>query len=431
VNKEILRLAIPNIISNLSIPILSTVDTILMGHLSAIHLGAVGIGSMVFNFIYWNFGFLRMGTTGLTAQAYGESNVKQVSLHLYRSVLIAIVLSVCILLLYFPIQQLILLAFDLDPLQGGLVIDYFKIRIIAAPATLLLYVFMGWYFGIQNALVPLLITVIINVINAILSYAFVVHYQMDIYGVALGTVVAQYLGLFSVILIYVKNQKATASTTPFIELLRFEELKSYLSTNLDLFIRTLCLTSAFGFFYSQSSAKGELFLGASVILLQLINWMSYGIDGFAHAAESIVGKYAGAKNRTRVNTAIKLSFVWGSALALLYTLIFYGFSDSIIPLFTNDESLITFTNSIYFWIVLFPLVSFASYIWDGVFIGLVASKEMRNSMLIAFLFFICFYYALSYYNIGEALWISFLLFMIIRGLVQSIYFLVGTKFKKL
>ena len=423
VNKEILRLAVPNIISNLSIPILSTVDTALMGHLSAVHLGAVGIGSMIFNFIYWNFGFLRMGTTGMTAQAFGEGDHHMISLHLWRSVMVALTIAAVVMVLYIPIRSLISVLFDLDQQQHQLVIDYFKIRIIAAPATLLLYVFMGWYFGIQNAVIPLVITVIINVLNAALSYVLVVIYQLDIYGVAVGTVVSQYVGLISILILYFNRRGVEFRQLNLKELWHLRGgLRSYLSTNTDLFIRTLCLTSSFGFFYIQSSSNGPQFLGASVILLQLINWMSYGVDGFAHAAESIVGKYAGAKQVAKASEAIRKSFLWGLALAVLYALIFYIFSESIISLFTNDAQLILITQGLYVWIIIFPIISFSSYIWDGIFIGLLASREMRNSMLFSVLLFMGAYYIMFHFKVNSALWISFILFMGSRGLIQTLYY---------
>jgi len=201
-NKEILRLAIPNILSNISIPLLSTVDTVLMGSLSAAHLGAVGIGGMIFNFIYWNFGFLRMGTTGMTAQAFGAKNQEE-QIHLFlRAGLIALVTAILIILLMRPIESLSLLAFNMEGGQAGLVSEYFRVRIWAAPASLMIFVMTGWFFGMQNAIYPLLITVLVNVTNMVASIYLVKYLDMGIRGVALGTVIAQYLGLLIAIALF-------------------------------------------------------------------------------------------------------------------------------------------------------------------------------------------------------------------------------------
>ena len=294
-NKEILRLAIPNILSNISVPLLSTVDTILMGHLSASHLGAVGIGSMIFNFIYWNFGFLRMGTTGMTAQAYGAENKMEISNTLGRACALGLVLAVIILLFQIPIGELSYYLLNVTDNQYALVREYFLIRILAAPATLILYSVLGWFFGMQNAIYPMLLTIFINVINIAVSAYLVLGLGMEVSGVAWGTVIAQYGGLFLAALMLRHKYKVYLDGFKQKNILRFNKLLRFLRINGDIFIRTICLTFAFGFFYSQSSNLGELALAANVILLQLLNWMSYGIDGFAFASESLVGKYVGAK----------------------------------------------------------------------------------------------------------------------------------------
>ncbi len=417
-NKEILRLAIPNILSNISIPLLSSVDTALMGQLSAAHIGAVGIGSMIFNFIYWNFGFLRMGTTGITAQAYGEQSQERMVLTLGRAAILAILIALVILILQLPFAQLSTWLMNVSDTQLPLVNTYFFIRIWAAPATLLLYALLGWFFGMQNAIYPLVITVAINLINIAASLFFIKYLGYEVEGVAYGTVLAQYIGLFLGIVLFLYKYRHLLSFLKQKALLQWEELQSFLVINRDIFIRTFCLTFAFGFFYSQSALEGEQLLAVNIILLQFTSWMSYGVDGFAFASESLVGKYTGAKNQSALNKAIRLSFIWAMGLAALYSLTYGIFGTFLTSIFTNEASLIAATQPYLFWMVSFPLLSTPCYIWDGVFIGLTASKAMRDSMLLALGIYLLLYFLLRSHLHNHGLWLALVLFMVARGGIQ-------------
>ena len=421
-NKEILRLAIPNIISNISVPLLSTVDTALMGRLSEVHIGAVGVGAMIFNFIYWNFGFLRMGTTGMTAQAFGRQSSSAIINTLGRALLVVGILAFLLITLQIPMGKASFFLMNINPEQEALVSTYFYIRIWAAPATLGLYAFMGWFFGMQNAIFPLILTVFINVINIILSYLFVRVMGMDVAGVAYGTLIAQYAGLILAAILFAIRYRKYLSALQQKALLRWEELKSFLSVNLDIFIRTLCLTFAFGFFYSQSAAEGELILAANVILLQFLNWMSYGVDGFAFASESLVGKYAGREDRDKTNRAIRLSFIWGMGVAVLFSLLYGVAGDAFLHVYTNQQDVIDATRPYLFWMILFPLLSTPSYLWDGIFIGLTASKAMRNTMLLAISIYLLTFWLAGTTGGNHGLWLTMLLFMVARGVFQHIFF---------
>ena len=420
-NKELLRLAIPNIISNISIPILSTVDTALMGLLSPLHIGAVGLASMIFNFIYWNFGFLRMGTTGITAQAFGQKDLEDVIHTLLRGVLIALGISFLLLLVQGPLLDIGIQLLNVPSQQVELVSTYFNIRIWAAPASLLMYCFLGWFFGLQNALIPLIVTVSINVVNILLSYIFIVSFEWDIAGVAWSTVIAQYVGLLLCIAFLFYKYHHYLNLKQWKELFQWSKFKHFLQINSNLFVRTVCLTFSFGYFYSQSAKLGSQLLAVNVILLQFLNWLSYAIDGFAYAAESVVGKYMGAKDIPNTNMAIRKSLIWGGGLSFLFSAIYWIFGDQIIWLFTDSENLAIQTQSYLFWMWIIPMVAFASYIWDGIFIGLTASKAMRNTMIFSLLIFIGFY---EWMAPGmHTLWIAMLLFLIARGLAQTILFI--------
>ena len=416
-NKEILRLAIPNIISNISVPLLSSVDTALMGRLSELHIGAVGIGAMIFNFVYWNFGFLRMGTTGMTAQAYGQRSDAAVAYTLGRALLVVLALGALLLLVQRPLGQLSITLMNAEGKQASLVAQYFYIRVWAAPATLGLYAFMGWYFGMQNAIYPLLLTIAINVVNILLSVYFVEYQGMDVEGVAYGTLIAQYFGLLMAMGLFLYRYRHYLEHFRLTAVAEWEKLWGFLRVNADIFIRTLCLTGAFGYFYSQSSAEGAMVLAVNTILLQFLNWMSYGVDGFAYASESLVGKYKGAGQPEQTKRAVRYSFAWGMGLAALFSLGYGFFGDSLLRLFTDQADVLAAAQPYMFWMVLLPLLGTPCYIWDGVYIGLTASASMRNSMLAAVVVFLLVN-GLAGGLGNHGLWLALLLFLAARGAAQ-------------
>ena len=422
INIEILRLSIPNIISNISVPLLSTVDTILMGGLSNVHLAAVGIGSMIFNIIYWNFGFLRMGTTGITAQFFGAKDNDNIWLSFLRASILALVLAILLLitqsLLYYGSVWALNIGQDINPL----VAEYYSIRIWAAPASLLLMVVMGWFFGMQNAIFPLILTVVINLVNIILSYYLVKYQGMEVRGVALGTTIAQYVGLIVGLILFGIRYSHLISYRILHRLKKWLAFVRFMKVNIDLFLRTVCLTFAFGFFYSQSSKLGNTVLAVNVVLMQFVNWMSYGIDGFAFASESLVGKYKGAKDDDALKIVIRQSFIWGGMVSVLYALVYFIWGPQLFQIFSSDASLKEVSGELLFYMAIFPLVSFASYIWDGIFVGLTATTSMRNAMLFALILFVGVYFILPVTENGSNIWQAMCLFMLLRAVFQYAYY---------
>ncbi len=422
INKEIIRLSIPNILSNISAPLLSTVDTILMGGLSSIHLAAVGLGSFLFNVIYWNFGFLRMGTTGMTAQSYGADDKNEVWLSLLKAGVLAIILAILLLIFQNPIYDLAKSALMVSSENDPLILEYFNIRIWAAPAGLLLMVVMGWLFGMQNAIYPLILTAVINIVNIGISYYLVKVVGMDVKGVALGTVIAQYIGLILGIILILKKYRDYIDMSLISELTTLSAYGRFLKVNFDLFLRTLCLTFSFGFFYRQSSKLGDSILAVNVVLMQFINWMSYGIDGFAYATESLVGKYKGANKQTEVKLVIGQSFLWGGLVSLLYAAVYYIFGVQLFGLFSDDASLLTIGEELLIFISIFPVLAFASYIWDGIYVGLTATNSMRNAMFLSLIIYIVSFYLLPKSEIGSNIWIALSIFLVARAIFQWIYY---------
>ncbi len=420
-NRQILQLAIPNIISNLSVPLLSSVDTALMGRQEgAEYIGAVAIGALIFNFVYWSFAFLRMGTTGLAAQAYGQSDAPKIIHILGRALALALVSGGVIIALQVPLGEWSFSLLGASQEVETLAAEYFYTRIWAAPATLCLYAFMGWFFGMQNAIYPLILTVLINVVNIICNVYFVNYLGMTVDGVALGTVIAQYVGFVTAIgLFYYKY----AYLLPHLKrkaLLELAAFKSFMTLNADIFIRTFCLVFAFAYFDNQSAIMGDMTLAVNGVLLQFTFWVSYGVDGFGFAAESLVGKYYGAKNKPLLTKAIRYSFYWGMGLAVVYSLGFLVFGEPLLYIFTDQMDIIQAATPFLIWIVVFPLAGTPAYIWDGVYIGITASKAMRNTMFLALAVFLLFInlqlWQTSWGNHG--LWASLIVLMASRGVIQ-------------
>ena len=425
-NRQILTLALPNILANLSVPLVSSFDTALMGALGGEQIAAVGLGAMALNFVYWNFGFLRMSTTGLTAQAFGRNDAGGQRTVLKRAALLAAVLAGLLLLLQWPLAQLTHWLLNLRPEQVGMVDDYFYVRILAAPAALGQMVLLGWFFGRQNAVYPMVVTILVNIVNMALSFYLVREAGWGIRGVAWGTVVAQYLGLGAAMGLWWfvgdgggrwRARPAPTTTHP------APPVREFLSVNRDIFIRTLCLTLSFAFFYNRANALdvGTAVLAANVILLQLVNWLSYGTDGFAFAAESLVGKYHGAGDRDGLRRAVGLIFAWGMGLAAVYALVYAGFNERLLALFAPAGTAAATLEAALEYLpllVAFCLLATPCYLLDGIFVGLTAARAMRQTMLLAFAGYLGVYYIVGQHYGNWGLWGSLTLFMVLRAVAM-------------
>ncbi len=420
-NKEILRLAIPNIISNISVPLLSAVDTMLMGHISTLHLLALGLGSMIFVFIYGNFNFLRMGTTGITAQAYGESNERVIINTLARSLLLALCISILLILFKEPIFAIGSYLMNIDESYVDLVKRYYDIRIFAAPALLLQFAIFGWFFGMQNATVPLYITIFINIINIIVSYYLVNALNMGIDGAAYGTLIAQYCGLVLAFIFILRYINISDSLAIF-DIFKLGELRKFFSINRNIFIRTVALTFVLAFFYSQSAKHSPQTLAVMVLLLQFLIWFSFAVDGFANATESLVGRYYGAKDWENFYKAIKYNFYWAAGFAILFFVLYLIGGEFILGLYSSDRELVLRASSFMWLVSLLPLVSFVAFIYDGIFIGMTASKALRDAVLLSMILFMMTFYLARDIDYEWALWGSFVLFFIYRGVMQYLMF---------
>ncbi len=421
-NKTILRLAIPNILSNISVPLLGMVDTAMMGHLDSEHyLGAIALASIIFNFIYWGFGFLRMGTTGITAQAFGQKDSSESMLTLSRAMLVAVIGSILIILTQTGIAYLSFSLIEGEEIIEELGKEYFYIRIYAAPATLGLYVFHGWFLGMQNARYPMWLTIIVNIFNLAFNLLFVFYFDMKSNGVALGTVIAQYLGLLGAIGLFFHSYKDHLAFHSWAKSLGKGKLKHFFSVNTDIFIRTICLVFTFSFFTSKSASIDSMTLAANQILLQYFHLMAYGVDGFAFAAESLVGRFIGEKNAHDLRQSIRLLFTWGVGLGVIFAIVFLLAGEPLLYVFTDQPMVIASAKPYLWWMSVIAVVGAIAFLWDGIYIGATATKAMRNSMLIATVgtFLPVFY--VSFEALGNhSLWLAMTLFMVTRGILLGV-----------
>jgi multidrug resistance protein, MATE family len=424
VNRRILKLAIPNIISNLTVPLVGMVDVALMGRENnPAYLGAIALGATIFTFIYSGLGFLRMGTSGFTAQSRGARNLAQAYVILARALIIALVLGLFLIALQKPIAFLAFHFLDSSQTLETFAKEYFFIRIWAAPASLLLFAIMGWYIGMQNAKIPMWISIAVNLINIVFSLLFVVKYNMSAKGVAFGTLIGQYCGLIIGIILLLLQKNRLKKYWIWSAIFIRKEIFSFLNVNKDILIRSILLTGSFYYFNAASASLGDNILAINSILLQFLWVFSYFIDGFAFAAEALTGKYIGAKNPKNLKLAVKYLFIWGGALSFAVTIIYFSFNSILIKAFTNQEKIFLMTQDYSFWIIFLPIVSFSAFIWDGIYIGATESKTMRNAMLFSSLcIFIPLLLILKHFYGNHGMWIALLVFMLFRGISLHLFY---------
>jgi len=398
------------------------VDLHLMGYLnSEIFMGAVALGGVIFNFVYWGFAFLRMSISGISAQAYGRKNKQEISMVLYRGLFVAFIGSILLLFFQNGLEKFSFWLLDGSPEVKELARNYFYIRIWAAPAAISLMVITGWFLGMQNALYPMIISITINIVNIICSFLFVQHFNMQEKGVALGSLIAQYTGLILALILFIKKYSWVLSYFNLKAIAILSHIKDFLNVSGDIFIRTWCVIAVFTFFTSKSAAYGDLALAANSALIQFLFLFSYFLDGFAYAAEAIIGKYFGAKNKVKLLEASVKLFHWGTFFGIIFTATYFFWGNNLLHIFTNKQNVLIEAQKYLPWLVLIPIASFASFIWDGIYIGSTASKAMRNTMLIASIIFFFIPYYLLENRIGvHALWLSMILFMLSRSVSQTL-----------
>jgi len=421
-NRSILKLAIPNIVSNITVPLLGLVDMILMGHQSSVaYIGAIGLGGTIFSVMYSIFSFMRAGTTGFTAQAYGANDRTEITYSLYRSLCIAAAAMVIVLSLQVPIERLSMRLLNGSDEVLELTRQYFYVRIWAAPAVLCLYAFNGWFIGMQDTTTPMITAIAINVVNIGLSILFVNHFGMGIKGVALGTVIAQYSGLLLSLVFLFTKYRNHLDTPDKATLLQPDKLKRFFKVNTDFMIRSILLVLSIAFFNNQSAKLGDDILAVNMILMQFFYIFSYFTDGFAYAGEALVGRFVGASDIDSLKRVVKMLMLWGFALCLPFTLLYALFPDTFVSFISDQPDIIEKTQPYHFIAAIIPIITFAAFIWDGIYIGATAARAIRNTMIIASIvvFLPATLLLMPHYG-NYGLWAAFMLFMLARGISMTI-----------
>ena len=420
INKRILQIAVPSIISNITVPLLGLIDVTIVGHLgAAAYIGAIAVGGMLFNIIYWIFGFLRMGTSGMTSQAYGKHDLDEVARLLLRSVGVGLLIAIILVTLQYPIRKLAFTFIQTTEEVERLATLYFRICIWGAPAMLGLYGFAGWFIGMQNSRFPMYIAITQNIVNIAASLCFVYLFHMKVAGVAWGTLTAQYAGFLMALLLWRRYYGGLKKHVAWHEVLKREAMLRFFQVNRDIFLRTLCLVIVTLFFTSAGAAQGEIVLAVNTLLMQLFTLFSYIMDGFAYSGEALVGKYVGANNRSALYRTVRLLFIWGVGLSTGFTLLYFFGGKSFLGLLTNETSVIREAENYFYWVLAIPLTGFAAFLWDGIFIGATATRQMFYSMLVASGSFFLVYYSLHEWMGNHALWLAFIVYLSLRGIMQA------------
>ena len=425
-NSQILRLAIPSILANITIPLVGIVDTAIVGHIAnATYIGGIAIGTMLFDLLYWNFGFLRVGTSGMTAQAYGRGDGVECARLLTQSVNIALIGAAVLWLIQWLFVTAVLAIVPCSTEVAAFAREYFFIRIWAAPATLSLMAFKGWFIGMQDTVSPMITDIVVNVVNMTVSYVLAVYTPLGALGVAYGTLVAQFTGLLLALVICMFKYKTVVQEIvrllcdKAIRLFGDKEMKRFMSLNANLFVRSLCFMVVYVGFTSLASQYGDVELAVSTIMMKLFMLFSYFVDGFAYAGEALVGKEWGASRSLassphRLVRIVRLLFAWSLGVGWLFTLLFAVWSEECYLAMTNDMEVLSRLADYTLWLIAMPLVSTLAFMWDGVYAGATAGKQIRNAMIYAALGFVTCYLA-TYWWLGiQGLYIAYFAHLVAR-----------------
>lgn len=410
-------------LSNVSVPLLGMVDAGVTGHLdSPAYLGAVAVGATIFGFLYTGVNFLRMGTTGIAAQRLGASDTEGLRTSLGQAVVVALAIAFVLLILQRPIGSFALRLVGAGPEVTENAWTYFAIRIWSAPATLANFALIGWFIGLQNARIPLLVVVVANVVNIVLDLAFVIGLRMTVDGVALASVIAEFSGLAVAVAFAVRELRRHGGRWDLRQLRSPRAYAGFLSINGRLFVRTLSLMFTFAFVTAQGARLGGLTLAANAILMNLQNLLSFALDGLAHAAEALVGRATGQRSRAQLEGSVRITLRWSLCVAAGFCLLFTVGGPLFIRLLTDLPGVRDVTLRYLPWMMVSPLVSVWAFLYDGVFVGATRARAMRDIMLIStLLVFIPAWYLLQPLG-NNGLWLAFMLFMASRGIGMHYYY---------
>ncbi len=420
-NREVLRLAIPSILANITIPLVGMVDVGIAGRLGdATLIGAIAISSMLFDLLYWNMGFLRIGTGGMVAQAFGAENFKEAMRVFSQGIITAVGFSLLFWIIQWGYVDLALNFIDCSKEAEGYVRQYFFIRIWAAPATLSLLVFKGFFIGMQNTVLPMVTDITVNVVNFGASVYLAFYTAMGFNGIAMGTVIAQYTGfLLAIALMTIYFRKYFGYIT-LKECFRLKQFKRFFLINKDLFVRSVCFLGIYAGFTSLSAHYGDTELAVCSILMKLMMVYSYFTDGFAYAGEALTGRYIGAGDDSSLRKAVRVIFHWTIWLGIVSAALYWFGGEWMCRILTDNEQVLERASYYIGWLLVMPILSCFAFTWDGIYIGATASKAIRDSMILSVIGFFATYYALKGAFGINALWAGYMMHLVVRSAYLTI-----------
>jgi len=440
-DRQILQIALPSIVSNITVPLLGMIDVAIVGHMgSPVYIGAVAVGSMIFNLVYWLFGFLRMGSSGLTSQALGRRDLTEVTRILIRSVSIALGIALLFIVFQIPMKWLMFWLIGPTADVAPYASTYFNIVIWGAPASLALFSLSGWYIGMQNTRFPMIISIGQNIVNILASLTLVYGFGMKIEGVAWGTVIAQYAGFIVawglIVRYYGRHLRPTPSPsqrewcleTSSIQQSNQAPLPSggagggFFQINRDIFLRTLCLVAVNLYFTSAGARQGAIILSVNTVMMQLYLFFSYFMDGFAYAGEALGGRAYGARNAAAFHETLRRLWLWTLIVTTVFTLLYFCTGEWIVSILTDESQVIEASKVYLWWAWLIPAAGCVAFIWDGIFIGLTATRGMLVSSFVSALVFFGVY-GLTVGVVGNhGLWLAMVVYLAMRGVLQTIWY---------
>ena len=417
INREVVRLAVPSILANITVPLVGLVDTAVSGHLGdASLIGGIAIGTMLFDLLYWNMGFLRVGTGGITAQAYGRGDRKAAIGTFSQGIATALAVSLLLLVLQWGFVELMLRLVPCSPEVGQVARQYFYIRIWAAPATLSLFVFKGWFIGMQNTVFPMITDLWVNIVNMLASWLLSFYTPLGIKGIAYGTLIAQWTGLLLAVLMMRSRYRDLLQSTTILHSMKWKYFKRFFSINSQLFVRSMMMLVVYEGFTILAVRFGDVELAVSSVMMHLFMLFSYFVDGFAYAGEAMTGRFIGERNALALRQTVKYVFLWGAVIGLLFTLLYAVFPRTVIGLLTDNAEVITASEPYLPWLLLMPLLSCAAFIWDGIYIGATAARQLMLCMIWAAALFLATFFLCEPHFGPQALYIAYFTNQAVRSL---------------
>ena len=421
INREVVRLAVPSILANITVPLVGIVDTAIAGHLGdAALIGGIAVGTMLFDLLYWNMGFLRVGTGGITAQAYGRGDMKASIGTFSQGIATSLVVSMIVLAIQWLFAEVMLMLVDCSPEVEKIARNYFFIRVWAAPATLALFVFKGWFIGMQNTVFPMITDLWVNIVNMLASWLLAFYTPLGINGVAVGTLIAQWTGLVLALLLMRSKYRDLMQRTTILHSMKWKYFRRFFSVNSFLFVRSLLMLVVYEGFTIFAARFGDVELAVSSVMMHLLLLYSYFVDGFAYAGEALTGRFIGEQNRPSLNETVKYVFLWGAVIGVVSTVAYAVFPRSIISILTDNAEVIGASEPYLFWLLLMPVLSCVAFIWDGIYIGATASRSLMVCMIWSAGSFVAAFYLCAPHFGAQALYIAYFVHLIARSVYLTV-----------